>query len=259
MGFVEIEDRGPVRHIVINRPEKRNALNGEVIEALGGAFEDAAEDDSVRVVVVRGEGPMFSSGMDLGDLNNLSENPDSLREFREPILRWWNLLEEMPKPTIVQVHGACIGGAMELALAADLRVMAEDAVAAILEVKIGLIPDVGGCSRLPAVVGVGRAKELIMTGRFINGTEAHAIGFANRIAPAAELDATTEALCNELLAAAPVAIAMAKNVIDHAAKPALEETLEREVDAQEQLAATDDFAEGTNAFLQKRAPSFAGR
>jgi enoyl-CoA hydratase/carnithine racemase len=140
-----------------------------------------------------------------------------------------------------------------------MRVMAEDAVAAILEVKIGLIPDVGGCSRLPAVVGVGRAKELIMTGRFIDGKEAHAIGFANRIAPADQLEATTQALCDELLAAAPVAIAAAKSVIDHAAKPALEETLELEVEAQERLAASDDFAEGAAAFLEKRAPAFSGR
>jgi enoyl-CoA hydratase/carnithine racemase len=259
MGLVEIEDRGAVRHIVLNRPEKRNAFNGELIEAAGRAFEDAAADDSVRVVVLRGNGPMFSSGMDLGSLKDVSQNPGALREFREPILRWWNLLEEMPKATIAQIHGACIGGAVELALAADMRVMAEDAVAAILEVKIGLIPDVGGCSRLPAVVGVGRAKELIMTGRFIGGAEAHQIGFANRIAPADQLDATTQALCDELLAAAPIAVSMAKNVIDRAAKPALEETLEREVEAQEQLAASEDFAEGTSAFMEKRAPSFAGK
>jgi enoyl-CoA hydratase/carnithine racemase len=259
MGLVEIEDRGAVRHIVMNRPEKRNALNGELIEALGAAFEAAAADDDVRVVVVRGEGPMFSSGMDLGSLQELSKNPGSLREFRDPILRWWNLLEEMPKPTIAQVHGACIGGAMELALAADMRVMADDAVAAILEVKVGLIPDVGGCSRLPAVVGLGRAKELIMTGRFVNGTEAHAIGFANRVAPAAELDAATQALCDELLGAAPIAVALAKSVLDRVAKPALEETLELEVEAQERLAASDDFAEGTSAFLDKRAPAFAGK
>jgi enoyl-CoA hydratase/carnithine racemase len=258
MGLVEIEDRGAVRHVVLNRPEKRNAFNGELIEAAGHAFEDAAADDSVRVVVVRGNGPMFSSGMDLGDLNSLSESPGALREFRTPILNWWNLLEEMPKPTIAQIHGACIGGAMELALAADMRVMAADAVAAILEVKIGLIPDVGGCSRLPAVVGVGRAKELIMTGRFLGGEEALAIGFANRVAPADELDATTQALCDELLAAAPIAVALAKSVIDAAAKPALEHTLELEVDAQERLAASEDFAEGASAFMEKRAPAFSG-
>jgi enoyl-CoA hydratase/carnithine racemase len=259
MALVEIEDRGAVRHIVLDRPEKRNAFNGELIEATGHAFEDAAADDSVRVVVVRGNGAMFSSGMDLGSLKEVSSAPENLRDFREPIVRWWNLLEEMPKPTIAQIHGACIGGAMELALAADMRVMATDAVAAILEVKIGLIPDVGGCSRLPAVVGVGRAKELIMTGRFLGAEEALSIGFANRIAPPDELDATTEALCNELLAAAPIAVSLAKSVIDRAAKPALEETLELEVDAQARLAASADFAEGASAFMEKRAPTFAGR
>src|SRR3954463_15546120 len=259
MGLVEIEDRGPVRHVVMNRPEKRNALNGELIQALGQAFEDAAADDSVRVVVVRGNGPMFSSGMDLGSLQDVSKSPENLREFRTPILNWWNLLEEMPKPTIVQIHGACIGGAMELALAGDMRVMAEAAVAAILEVKIGLIPDVGGCSRLPAVVGVGRAKELIMTGRFLGAEEALQIGFANRVAPADELDATTQALCDELLSAAPIAVALAKRVIDRAAKPALEETLELEVEAQARLVSTDDFAEATSAFVEKRSPAFSGR
>jgi enoyl-CoA hydratase/carnithine racemase len=259
MELVAIEDRGAVRHIVMNRPEKRNALNGELIEALGKAFEDAAADDSVRVVVLRGAGPMFSSGMDLGSLQEVSQNPEGLREFREPILRWWNLLEEMPKPTIAEIHGACIGGAMELSLAADMRVMAEDAVAAILEVKIGLLPDVGGCSRLPAVVGVGRAKELIMTGRFLDGREAHAIGYANRIAPADKLSEETAKLCDELLSAAPMAVALAKGVIDRAAKPALEETLELEVEAQERLAASQDFAEGASAFLEKRRPEFAGR
>src|SRR3954469_6209366 len=167
MGLVEIEDRGAVRHIVLNRPEKRNAFNGELIEATGHAFEDAADDDSVRVVVVRGNGPMFSSGMDLGSLRDLSSSPTSLREFRTPILEWWNLLETMPKPTIAQIHGACIGGAMELALAADMRVMAADAVIGLVETRVGLVPDVGGSSRLPSVVGLGRAKEMIMASKLI--------------------------------------------------------------------------------------------
>ncbi|HZN87807.1 MAG TPA: enoyl-CoA hydratase/isomerase family protein [Thermoleophilaceae bacterium] len=259
MALLETEDRGAVRHLILNRPEKRNALNGELIQALGAGIEAAAGDDSVRVVVVRGEGALFSSGMDLNDLRRLSEDPAGLRRFRRPILAWWNLLEEMPKPTICQIHGAALGGAFELALACDFRTMAEDAVAGIMEVRVGLLPDVGGCSRLPAVVGLGNAKELIMTGKAIDGREAHRIGFANRIAPAAELDELTSALANELLACAPRAIGLAKRVMDAAAKPALALTLEQEVAAQEALAASADFAEGAAAFFEKRDPQFAGR
>src|SRR5919199_624329 len=214
MPLVEIEDRGAVRHVVLARAEKRNALNRELIEDLGEAVRDAAGDDSVRVVVVRGDGPMFSSGMDVGDLSGVAERPRDVRRYRGGILAIWNLLEEMPKATICQIHGACLGGAMELALACDMRVMAEDAVAGLLEARIGLLPDVGGCSRLPAVVGVGRAKELVMTGKVIDGREAHRIGFANRIAPPDELDAATDKLCDELLACAPQAVGLAKRVID---------------------------------------------
>src|SRR5688500_3345200 len=126
MGLVITEDRGAVRHIVLNRPEKRNAPGGDVITELDAGMEDAAYDDAVRVVVLRGEGPMFSSGMDVGDLKELSEDPSNLRRFRTPILQVWNLLEEMLKPTICQIHGAALGGAFELASACDMRTMAED-------------------------------------------------------------------------------------------------------------------------------------
>jgi enoyl-CoA hydratase/carnithine racemase len=260
MALVYIEDRGGgVRHLVLNRPDKRNALSGELIAELAAAVEAAAGDERARVVILSGEGPMFSSGMDLHDLRELSQDPGSLRRFRRPILACWNLLEEMPKPTLCQIHGACLGGAFELSLACDFRTMAEDAVAGIMEVRLGLLPDVGGCSRLPAVVGLGNAKELIMTGKVIDGREAHRIGFANRTAPVDGLDAATDALANELLAAAPRAVGLAKRIMDGAAKPALAVTLEQEVAAQETLAATDDFAEGTRAFFEKRDPQFAGR
>ena len=122
-----------------------------------------------------------------------------------------------------------------------------------------MLPDVGGCSRLPALVGLGNAKELILTGKVIDGREAHRIGFANRIAPADSLDELTDGLANELLGCAPRAVGLAKRVLDAAAKPALATTLELEVSAQEMLAGSEDFAEGTRAFFEKRTPEFAGR
>jgi enoyl-CoA hydratase/carnithine racemase len=250
------EDRGPVRHVVLNRPEKRNAFHDELVLATGAALRAAADDPGVRIVVVRGNGPMFSSGMDLGSLAALAEAPERLRTFRRACLDAWNLAEEMPKPVICQIQGACIGGALELALACDFRVLAADAIVGLPETRIGLIPDVGGSSRLPQIVGLGRAKELIMTGKLIGAEEAERIGLANRVAPPEELDDAVAAFAEELLACAPTAVALAKRVMDASARPALSTTLELEVVAQERCAASADFAEGVSAFREKRQPRF---
>jgi enoyl-CoA hydratase/carnithine racemase len=259
MSIVLTEDRDAVRHVVLNRPEKRNAINDDLVLGLREALTAAAADDGVRCVVVRGAGPMFSSGMDFAGLGALAADPTRLRSFRRPILDTWNLLEEMAKPTVAQIHGACIGGAMELALACDLRVMAADAIIGMPETRVGLIPDVGGSSRLPAVVGLGRAKELVMTSKLVDGTEAERIGLVNRVAPADELEAATDALVGALLACAPLAVGHAKRVLDAAAKPALAATLEHAVTVQALCAQTEDFAEGTRAFAERRQPVFGGR
>ena len=259
MRLVLVDDRDAVRHIVINRPQKRNALSGAVLEQLGAALSGAAADDSVRVVVLRGEGAAFSSGMDTADLAALAADPLRLHEWRAAILAIWNVCEEMAKPTIAQIHGVCLGGAAELALACDMRVAATDAVIGLVETRVGLIPDLGGCSRLPALVGLGRAKELVMAAKLVDGAEAERIGLVNRVAPPDELEAATAALTGELLACAPLPQGLAKGVLNAAARPSLAGTLEQEAAAQELCATSEDFREATQALAERRAPTFGGR
>jgi enoyl-CoA hydratase/carnithine racemase len=259
MSLVEIEDRGAVRHVILNRPEKRNAMHGELVLAIGAALKEAANATDVRVVVLRGAGAMFSSGMDFGALGAVAQTPEHLRAFRRECIDAWNLAEEMTKPVIAQIHGGCIGGAVELAIAADFRVMATDAIIGMPETRVGLIPDVGGSSRLPALVGLGRAKELIMTGKLIGAEEAERIGLITRVAAPDELEAATQTLVDELLACAPIAVGLAKRVLDSVAKPTLAASLELEVAAQQLCAQSQDFAEGATALAETRLPLFCGR
>ncbi len=158
MSLVSTVDRGPVRHIVLNRPEKRNAMNQALLVELSGALRAATNDASVHCVVLRGEGPVFSAGVDLGELMSFANDPDVLRPFRNVFLDCANLCEAMPKPVVCEIHGACFGGALEVALGCDLRVAAEGSKLGLPEVKFGIIPDVGGSSRLPAVVGSGAPR-----------------------------------------------------------------------------------------------------
>ena len=233
MSLVVTEDRGPVRHIVLNRPEKRNAMSQQLLGELADALRAAAAESSVYCVVLRGEGPVFSAGVDLGELAASASQPGLLRPFRNNFLACPNLCEEMPKPVVCQIHRVCVGGALEVALGCDLRIASSDSQLGLPEVKFGIIPDVGGSSRLPALVGLGRAKELIMTARMIDAAEAERIGLVNRIAAPEELEQATDALVEELLANSHVAVGRAKRVMDASARPALANTLELEVAVQE--------------------------
>jgi enoyl-CoA hydratase/carnithine racemase len=254
---VTVEDHGRVRHLILDRPEKRNAFNRALVLALRDAAHEAANDHDVHCVVLRGEGSAFSAGIDIFELGGLA-GTENLRPFRRDCIEAANLLEEMTKPVVAQIHGACLGLGAELALACDLRVMADDVKFGLPETKLGLIPDVGGSSRLPAVVGLGIAKELLMTGRTIDAAECHRIGAANRIAPAAELEGATQDLVDELLAASPLATGFTKRVADGVAKPTLAASLEQEVSFQQILVATDDFREAGAAYMEKRPANFSG-
>ncbi len=256
--LVRVEDDGRIRHLILDRPEKRNAFNSELVATLGEAVRDAADDVDVHCLVVRGEGSSFSAGIDVFELGGLGGQTQMLGPFRRACLEPVNLLEEMAKPTIAQIHGACLGLAAEIAVACDLRVMADDVKFGLPESRLGLIPDVGGSTRLPAIVGLGRAKELVMTGRSIDAAECHRIGLANRIAPLEELDEATQALVDELLAAAPLAVASAKQVMNGIARPTVAASLDLEGALQQTLVATDDFREAGSAFIDKREPHWTG-
>ena len=239
MSTIFTEDRGAVRHVVLNRPEKRNAMNYELLCELGETLRAAAADNDVHCVVLRGEGPVFSAGVDVGEL------PAMVRElgrgFREAFLGCANACEEMTKPVVCQIHGACVGGALEVALGCDLRIASSDAQLGLPEVKFGVIPDVGGCTRLPTVVGLGRAKDLIMTARMIDAAEAERMGLLNRVAAPDGLEQATQQLVDELLANSHLAVGRAKRVIDASARPALAQSLELEVAVQECCLAAQTF------------------
>ncbi len=233
MSIVLTEDRGHVRHVILNRPEKRNAMNQELLLALGAELRAAAAAENVHCVVLRGEGPVFSAGVDLVELGQSAGTPGNLRGFRQVFLDCANLCEEMTKPVVCQIHHTCVGGALEVALGCDLRIASSGSKLGLPEVKFGIIPDVGGSTRLPAVVGLGRAKELIMTGRSIDAAEAERIGLVNRVVPAEQLEQAVAELVEELTANSHVAVGRAKRVIDASARPALAQTLEMEVAVQE--------------------------
>jgi enoyl-CoA hydratase/carnithine racemase len=255
--LLSTEDHDYVRHLVLDRSEKRNALNGELMTALRDATREAADDPDVRCVVLRGAGPCFSAGVDVFELGGMSGQKGMLRPFRRVCIEAANALEEMKKPTIASIHGACLGLGAELALACDLRVIADDVQFGLPETKLGLIPDVGGSSRLPAIAGLGNAKDLIMTGRAIGAEEALRMGIANRLAPAGELDRATDELVQELLAAAPLAVGLSKGVLDGVAKPTLGASLELEVTTQQTLVDSADFREAGAAFMEKRKPNWS--
>ncbi len=259
MSIVLTEDRGAVRHVILNRPEKRNAMNQELLLALGQTLREAAADVDVHCVVLRGEGPVFSAGVDLVELMQSAGTPGQLRPFRKVFLDCANVCEEMAKPVICQIHRTCVGGALEVALGCDLRIASDDATLGLPEVKFGIIPDVGGSTRLPAVVGLGRAKELIMTARTIDAAEAERIGLLNRVVAPEQLQDATQQLIDELLANSHIAVGRAKRVIDASARPALAQTLEMEVATQEFcVAAAREAARETEAEAEPAAEPVAG-
>lgn len=253
---------GDVLVLTLNRPEKRNALSFDMLATLEKTLEAAAGDVTLRALVVTGAGQKsFSAGMDLGLLfEHLSSTPSGER-IRSTQRRLQDLicrLEELEKPTIAAIEGACVGGGLEIALGFDFRVASNQARFGFPEAKIGMIPDLGGGIRLARIAGTSVAKEWVLTGRQYEAQRALQLGVVNELTePGKALEGALE-LAQELNQSGPLAVAWGKRVIDRSFGMSLREGLELEQDAMTELLPSADLKEGVMAFLEKRPAKFRG-
>src|SRR5436309_8869081 len=260
MGYQTLlfEIKDGVALITINRPDKLNALNNQVVDELAGAAERVATEDAIKGAILTGAGPKaFVAGADIGDLAKQGPFDGKARALRgQAMLRRF---ETCGKPVVAAVNGYALGGGCELAMACHLRIASEHARFGQPEVKLGIAPGYGGTQRLPRIVGKGNALYLILTAELIDAHEAHRIGLVNKVVPPGELLATTEQLLRSILSMGPLAVRLALEAVDQGLEMTLEEGLLLEANHFGLLAATQDMKEGLTAFLEKRAPRFAGR
>jgi enoyl-CoA hydratase len=247
---------GGVALLTVNRPDKMNALNGEVRCALLGALEALEGDDDVRAVVVTGAGEKaFIAGADIGEFRD-ARPVEQYRSMQDGDV--YSALETFRKPVVAMINGFCLGGGCELAMACDIRIAAAEAKLGQPEINLGLIPGGGGTQRLPRLVGEGRAMKMIMTGEMVSGEEAGRIGLVDQVVPREELRETTLEMAREIASKSPLALQAAKESVLAARRTSLDEGRKFERGWFSLLFSTDDMEEGVSAFLEKRDAEFTG-
>jgi len=252
------EVRDGIAFVTINRPDKLNALNDQVVEELGRAADRIAGDAAIKGALLTGAGPKaFVAGADIADLAKQGPFDGKARALRgQGVLR---RLETCGKPVVAAINGFALGGGCELAMACHLRIASETAKFGQPEVKLGIAPGYGGTQRLPRLVGKGVALQLILTGEMIDAAEAYRIGLVNRVVPADQLLAESEKMLRGILAMGPLAVRLVLEAVDQGLEMTLDEGLLLEANHFGLLAATRDMKEGLTAFLEKRQAKFEGQ
>jgi 2-oxoglutaroyl-CoA hydrolase len=253
-GFrVERDDRRGVATITLDVPGKLNRLPLPARAQLATVFDELGHDEAIRAIVVTGAGGAFTAGGDIAAF--LEAPPEELSRLA------WNVAaaERCPKPVVARIEGYCLGVGLELVLACDFRVCSDDAQLGLPEVGLGMIPGSGGTQRLARLVGLGRAKDVVMRRKRISAADALTWGLVSEVVPAAELDAAVERVLADLAELSPLALGMAKRVLNHVYDGPLHVGLELEGLAYGLLRSTHDFREGVEAFGEKRKPQFEGR
>jgi enoyl-CoA hydratase len=252
------EKKGTIAYVTLNRPKVLNALNRRTWEDLQTAFEDARKDSAIRGVILTGAGDKaFIAGADIGELSRVTAvEAEESSTFGQGVL---NLIENLGKPVVAAINGFALGGGCETAMACTIRVATENAKFGQPEVKLGVLPGGGGTQRLPRLVGKGRALQLILSGEMISAQEAYRIGLVNEVVRATDLISRAEAILKQIFANAPIAIRYSLEAVNKGLETSQAEGLALEASFFGLCAATQDKQEGTQAFLQKRAPQFQGR
>ncbi|MCJ7808396.1 MAG: enoyl-CoA hydratase-related protein [Dehalococcoidia bacterium] len=250
------EKKGHIAYFTINRPEAMNAFNFATIQAFSEATIKFRDDDEAWVAIITGAGDKaFSAGFDLKELipgQDKLPSPGGGPPLIQRGLYIW-------KPFIAAINGVAMGGGLELALACDLRIAAETATLSVPEVKWNLIPGWGGTQRLPRMIPMAKAAEMLLTGDRIDANEAYRLGIVNKVVPAAELMDAAEAMANKIAKNGPLAVRAAKEAMIRGTSMTLDEGMQLELDLVESLLDTEDAKEGPKAFAEKRKPEFKGR
>ncbi len=243
--------------ITLNRPKAYNALNLKMFEELKRVFAQIEADEDVRVIIITGSGKFFAAGADISEISKIESPSDAHHFLKQADI--FQIIEDFDRPVIAAISGLALGGGCELCLACDLRIAAENAVFGQPEIKIGVIPGGGGTQRLPRLIGMTKAKELLFTGETIDAAEAHRLGFVNKVVPLPDLIVEARALAMKIASMPGVALKMTKFAVNGGMSMDLRSALAYEARCFELLFSTKDQKEGTGAFLEKRKPLFRNR
>lgn len=251
---LSIDEEKKIGRITLNRPDKLNAINNDMRKEFPEALETFREDNNVRVVVVDGAGDRaFCVG---ADITEFGEMKPQVRAFRR--LEMCDRAEEFPKPVIAAIDGYALGGGLELAMACDFRIASKRSELGQPEINLAIIPGGGGTQRLPRLVGMTRAKEMVMTGDRISAEKAHEWGLVNKAVKTENFEEEVEKFASRLARGPPIALTAAKRVMNKGMEIPLDQALELESEAVAMLLTTEDMKEGASAFMEKREPEFKG-
>jgi enoyl-CoA hydratase/carnithine racemase len=253
-----LEKKSSIAYVTVNRPKVLNALNSATMEELRAAFTDIKNDVNIRVAILIGAGEKaFIAGADIGEL--AVQDAVAGKEYTHRGQSVLDLIENLGKPVIACINGFALGGGCEIAMACTMRLASENAKLGQPEVKLGIIPGLGGSQRLPRLVGKGIAMQLVLAGEMISAQEAHRIGLVNEVTAAAELIPRAEAIAQKIIANGPLAVQYAMEAVNKGLEMPLAEGLYLEATLFGVCCATEDKKEGTKAFLEKRPAQFKGK